>query len=266
MPQPRGATSPPPPLTFSVVIPCLNDAELLDRCLRSLSAQLRPADEILVVDNGSEDTSADIARAHGATVIEEPRRGITWAVGTGFDAAAGDVMIRIDADVHVAPDFLQRWEQAWLAALSAPGRDVVGATGSARFDIPGLAGDLASALYLGAYRRSVGSALGHHPLFGSNYSVRADWWRSVRDDVDFTDTLVHEDMHLSFAVRPHETVWFQPDLVVDMDDRALRGLRQTLTRFYRGTHTIRRNWGQHPPHRRLASRGRLGSALQEVWS
>lgn len=261
-----GPPAPTQPLTLSVVIPCLNDAELLDRCLRSFGAQLRPADEILVVDNGSVDGSGDVARAHGARVVDEPRRGITWAVRTGFDEALGDVLVRTDADVHVAPDFLLRLERVWHAAMDTPGRTIVGVTGSGRFDRPGLAGDLASALYLGAYRRSFGSALGHHPLFGSNFSVRADWWKRVREDVDVTDTLVHEDMHLSYAVGSEETVWYQPDLVVGMDDRALRGLRQGLTRLYRGFYTIAQNWGEHPPHRRLARRGHLGPRLQEAWS
>ena len=43
--------------SISVVIPCLNDADLLRRCLVSLAAQEVPADEIIVVDNGSTDDS-----------------------------------------------------------------------------------------------------------------------------------------------------------------------------------------------------------------
>jgi glycosyltransferase involved in cell wall biosynthesis len=260
-------TRPPAPIcgaTFSVVIPCRNDAELLDRCLNSFAAQLRPADEIIVVDNGSTDHTRQVALRHGARVVDEPRRGITWATKAGFDAAVGDILVRVDADVHVAPDYLQKLQAVWHAATAAPGRRVVGVTGSARFDLDGVVGEIASSAYLGAYRASVGSALGHHPLYGTNCSIRADWWARVRDEVDFSDTLVHDDMHLSFAVGEDETVWFQPDLVVGMDDRALRGLRQIAVRFYRGFYTMVRNWRDHPPHRRLARRGRLGQALKEA--
>lgn len=252
------------PRRISVVIPCLDDAVLLRRCLTSLNAQELPPDEVIVVDNGSTDDSADVARAHGARVLTEPRRGITWATRTGFDAATGDVLLRTDADVDLPPDFIARTHAAWDAAEASPGRRVVGVTGTARFELPGRAGDLAAALYLGAYRRSVGSALGHCPLFGTNYSIRADWWREIRGTVDSADTYAHEDMQISFAVRPEETVWLQRDLAVLTDPRPLYGARQVAVRFHRGLHTVLRGWREHPPHRRLASRGLLGERLREV--
>lgn len=248
----------------SLVIPCLNDALLLKRCLASFQGQVIPPDEIIVVDNGSTDDSAQVARDSGALVVTEPRRGITWATQTGFNAAGGDILLRVDADTEASPDFIARLHQAWKAAESSPGRKVVGVTGSARFEFPGTLGKIASALYLGAYRSSVGSALGHHPFFGTNYSIRADWWREIRTEVDFSDTYVHEDMHLSFAVREDETVWYQSDLLLSMDNRALHGIRQVLVRFHRGFHTILLNWRTHPPHRRLAQRGLLGPRLREV--
>lgn len=235
---------------------------LLRRCLTSLAAQEVPADEIIVVDNGSTDDSAAVARAAGARVIIEPRRGITWATRTGFDAAAGDVLLRTDADVELAPDFIARLHAAWDAADASPGRRVVGVTGTARFELPGRAGELAARLYLGAYRASVGSALGHHPLFGTNYSVRADWWAEIRDGIDSADTYAHEDMQISFAVRPGETIWLQRDLSVLTDPRPLYGACQVLRRFHRGWHTMQRGFAAHPPHRRLASRGRLGERLR----
>lgn len=249
---------------ISVIIPCLNDARLLARCLDSFTTQLLPADEILVVDNGCTDNSAAIARAAGARVITEPRRGITWATRSGFNAATGDILLRVDADTVAGEDFIRHLHHTWATALQTPGRKVVGVTGSARFDIPGRRGEIATFCYLGAYRRSVGSALGHHPFFGTNYSIRSQWWREINQTVDFSDTYVHEDMHLSFAVRADETIWYQPDLLLQMDDRALHGLRQMLVRFHRGIHTIRCNWRRHPPHRRLAQRGLLGPRLKEL--
>lgn len=255
------------PRTVSVVIPCLNDAVLLERCLDSFRAQEVPADEIIVVDNGCTDDSAEVARRGGARVVPEPRRGITWAMQSGFNAATGDILVRIDADVLAPADYIARLHRSWDAAEAAPGRRVIGVTGVARFELGGVLAPLAgpvSRLYLGSYQRAVGAALGHYPLFGTNFSVRADWWAEVRDTVDFSDPYVHEDMHLSFAVRPGETVWFQSDLALDMDDRALRGVPQLVVRFRRGFHTVFRNWRRHPPHRRLAQRGLLGGRLQEM--
>lgn len=257
MPQPN------PPRTISVIIPCLNDAVLLHRCLDSLARQEVLPKEIIVVDNGSTDDSVDVALAGGARVSTELRRGITWATRTGFDTATGDIFLRIDADVSLPPDFLARVHAIWDAAEVSPGRRVVGVTGTARFELPGRLGDLVTGLYLGAYRWSVGSALGHHPLYGTNCSVRADWWREIRERIDSADTYAHDDMQLSFAVRPDETIWFQRDLTLSTDPRPLYGIRQILVRFHRGMHTMLGNWREHPPHRRLAQRGLLGPRMEE---
>ncbi|MCK2200883.1 glycosyltransferase family 2 protein [Corynebacterium callunae] len=256
--------------TLSVVIPCFNDAELLKSCLHSLTKQTVPADEIVVVNNGSTDHSAAVAQSFEAfkvRLVNEPRNGITWANAAGFNAATSDVILRIDADVTVDPTFIQRvheiWEQADLSHQAGE-RIVVGISGSGRFGVPGVKGKLISQLYLGLYRSLVGSALGHYPLFGSNSSIRKQWWDEVHHTLDLSDTFVHEDMQLSFAVRPHETIWLQKDLVLTMDDRALRGSIQLLNRLRRGFHTIIVAWKIQLPHQRLGQRGLLGSRLAQV--
>src|ERR1700685_1199417 len=62
----------------SVVIPCLNEAENIERCVTAAPGALRDSaidGEVLVVDNASEDDSAALATAAGARVVSEPRRG-----------------------------------------------------------------------------------------------------------------------------------------------------------------------------------------------
>jgi glycosyltransferase involved in cell wall biosynthesis len=86
----------------SVLIPCLNEAENIEKCVSLAFAALRDgglAGEVIVVDNGSEDGSASLARTAGATVVEEPRRGYGQAYLTGFEAASGDYIVMIDADL-----------------------------------------------------------------------------------------------------------------------------------------------------------------------
>lgn len=72
-----------------------NEAEWLPRCLASLQG----ADEIIVVDTGSADLSADIARTYGATVVEVPwSNDFSAARNTGLSFAASDWILVIDAD------------------------------------------------------------------------------------------------------------------------------------------------------------------------
>ena len=100
---PTGRAEPSPAeICVSVVIPCLNEAENIEQCVDLAHAVLEDhgiAGEVIVVDNGSEDASGELARAAGATVVYEPRRGYGSAYLAGFGAARGDYIVMIDADL-----------------------------------------------------------------------------------------------------------------------------------------------------------------------
>jgi glycosyltransferase involved in cell wall biosynthesis len=99
-PQPTAAESQRP--LVSVVIPCLNEAATIGECVARARATLdahRLSGEVLVVDNGSEDGSGDLARAAGARVVVEPRRGYGIAYVTGLSEARGDYLVMVDADL-----------------------------------------------------------------------------------------------------------------------------------------------------------------------
>lgn len=88
--------------TVSVVIPCLNEAGNIEHCVAAAYRVLAAngiAGEVVVVDNGSDDSSADLARLAGAIVVEEPRRGYGSAYLTGFATARGTYILMIDADL-----------------------------------------------------------------------------------------------------------------------------------------------------------------------
>jgi glycosyltransferase involved in cell wall biosynthesis len=90
------------PLVVSVVIPCLNEEENIERCVQSAAGALAEAGlagEVIVVDNDSEDRSAELAQRAGARVIHEPRRGYGSAYLAGFAAARGDYIVMADADL-----------------------------------------------------------------------------------------------------------------------------------------------------------------------
>jgi glycosyltransferase involved in cell wall biosynthesis len=95
-------TESPPACHVSVVIPCLDEAETIADCVaaaREVLAQNGLTGEVIVVDNGSTDGSGDLARAAGARVIEERRRGYGSAYLAGLAAARGDYVIMVDADL-----------------------------------------------------------------------------------------------------------------------------------------------------------------------
>ncbi len=85
--------------TVELVLPCLDEAESLPRLLAGVPHGWR----VLVVDNGSSDGTAEVARRAGARVVVEPRRGYGSAVHTGIASATGDVVVVIDGDGSVSP-------------------------------------------------------------------------------------------------------------------------------------------------------------------
>jgi glycosyltransferase involved in cell wall biosynthesis len=82
-----------------VVLPCLDEAAALPGVLADLPAGYRA----IVVDNGSTDGSPEVAAAHGATVVHEPRKGYGAAVHTGLEHARTDVVCFLDADGSLDP-------------------------------------------------------------------------------------------------------------------------------------------------------------------
>ncbi|OGZ45140.1 MAG: hypothetical protein A2756_03390 [Candidatus Ryanbacteria bacterium RIFCSPHIGHO2_01_FULL_48_27] len=85
----------------SVILPCLNEAESIGSCIEKIQAifvQNGIDGEIVVVDNGSTDTSAAIAQQFQITYVQEPRRGYGRAYLAGFKRAAGKFLVLGDPD------------------------------------------------------------------------------------------------------------------------------------------------------------------------
>src|SRR5712692_3709707 len=86
---------------LSIVMPCLNEAETIGRCIAKARAFLtnnRVSGEIVVADNGSTDGSQAIARAHGARIVAVAERGYGSALLGGIQAARGTYVIMGDSD------------------------------------------------------------------------------------------------------------------------------------------------------------------------
>lgn len=234
----------------SVVIPVKDDAAGLSRCLDALRAQRRRPDEIVVVDNGSRDDTAAVARSHGAVVVHCLVAGIPAASAAGYDAATGDVILRLDADCVPPRD----WVQRVLAALSEH-PDVVALSGSARFiDGPRPLRIVLAAAYLAAYAACSWPALGHRPLFGSNLALRATAWHRIADSVHRHDAELHDDLDLSFHVGAVGRIRRLRGTRMGISMRPFFSWRGFRQRIRRGVRTVVIHWPAELPPRRWLRR------------
>ena len=232
-------------LSITVVIPVLNDAALLEKCLAALDQQTIGV-EVIVVDNGSGDSSAEVAIREGALLVRESTPGIPAAAAAGMDAASTDLIARIDTDTLVPPD----WAERVAAAFADPAVDALTGPGEFYGSTP-LVHRLGRIFYMRAYFASVAPIVGQKPVFGSNYAIRRDVWKSVtvhrRADV-------HDDMDLSFQLDGRHAIRFDPTLVVAISARPLTSIRNLAKHYWLAMVTIAVNWRDRGPWTRWRDR------------
>lgn len=93
----------------SIYVPAYNCAEYLPRCLEGILAQTHKPDEILVIDDGSRDSTPEIAHSYeGIKVISHgENRGLGAARNSAFEAARSELVASLDADCVPEPDWLE---------------------------------------------------------------------------------------------------------------------------------------------------------------
>ena len=94
---------------ISVVIPCYNGARFLEQALASVREQTRPVDEVIVVDDGSTDDSADIARRAGVTCLSlEENMGPGASRNRGIALCRGEIVAFLDCDDYWMPEHIRQ--------------------------------------------------------------------------------------------------------------------------------------------------------------
>jgi len=106
-------------MRLSFVVPAYNEEAYLPACLESILAQtgeLGDAVEIIVVNNASSDRTLQVAMGFkGVRVVDEPRKGLTFARQAGFAASSGELIANVDSDSRLT----EGWVQTVLAEFAA---------------------------------------------------------------------------------------------------------------------------------------------------
>lgn len=181
-------------MKVSIVIPVYNEAQDLGACLSAIAAQKSAPYEVIVVDNNSADASVAVAEAFGfVKLMREPKQGVLHARTTGFEAAKGDIIARIDADTLLPSD----WTRSVKAVFSDQAVDAV--SGIALYY------NVAASSFFNSidlfFRRRLSWQLKDRVfLWGANMAVRRDAWQNVKRSLCNKGD-IHEDFDLAIHLQ-----------------------------------------------------------------
>lgn len=232
-------------LTLTIVIPVYNEEDHIIPCLEAIAAQTVSPYEVVIVDNNCSDDTIRLAKSFDLVrIIKESKPGIVHARNAGFDAARGNVIGRIDADTRLPEDWVKT---ALEHAAAHP--DLLLTGGSYMYDMP-------FPKFFGWIQEYFAFTInkliiGEYIAWGSNLVLTKEMWQEVRADVS-TDTSIHEDMDLGFALNKRGYhVHYDRTRKVGIESRVLTPKRATRTQHFRYlmmwpntlyAHNLKRAW------------------------
>ena len=204
-------------MKVSVVIPAFNEEEFIGKCLTSVTNQIIPADEIIVVNNNSTDKTEAIAKRFGVKIINERVQGMTPARNRGFNSAKYEIVARCDADTVVPKDWIKiiknNFKKGDIDALTGPvffnDSEILKSTKTISADL--------------AYKSFKLIARGRKYLIGPNMIISKNIWEKVKNTVEMDDKKVHEDIDLSLKIaRAGGRITYDNTLTVGVSARRLK--------------------------------------------
>ena len=218
----------------SVIIPCRNEAQCIDRCLRSVLESGYPADrlEVIVADGMSTDGTREqvewyMARDRRVRRIDNPGRSTPQGLNRAIAIAQGDLILRLDAHAGIARDYIARAVQN----LNSSGADCVG--GAMRTLAPG------SGVFAAPIRIALSSPFGvGNSHFRTNSGNGSDtprwvdavfgacWTREVFERIGGFDERLERSQDIEFSSRLRRaggTILMSPEMRVDYYARAALG-------------------------------------------
>lgn len=213
-------------MKVSVVVPAFNEEKYIAKCIESLLAQIEPADEIIIVDNNSTDTTKAIANSYPVTVLTEKKQGTIAARDKGFNAAQYEIIARTDADTIVPPTWIKQIKASFtnspIIALSGP---CVYHPNKRAEDVTKLPSQLFSTTYK--------YMLGHDCIYGFNMAMRKETWHLVRKQTCRDSELVHEDFDLSIHLSSFGKIKCDNKMIVYTSPRRWKKTRPYFEYPYR---------------------------------
>jgi len=224
--QPYGADN-RPRLPVTVLIPAYNEAASVADTITSLQRQTVPPAEIIVIDDGSNDGTGEIARAAGATVVRPPRNTGSKAGAQQFALfqVTTPLVMAVDADTTLAPDGIERLIDAFDDA------EVAAACGSViprHVDTIWERGRYLEYLFAFTFYKRVQDGYGTPFISSGCFSMyrteilkAAGGWqtRTVAEDMDLTWTLYQRGHKVRFVpealcrpIEPHDFAFMRKQL------------------------------------------------------
>ena len=219
-------------VVLSVIISAYNEEVYLAACLEAALAELaanaaRGAFEIIVVDNGSTDRTAEIARGFpGVRIVVEPRKGLTRTRQRGLQAARGAILAYIDADTRMPHGWIGRV----LDSFEADDQVVCVSGPYIYYDVTSV-----KAASIRLYWRLIAAPayrLTSYMAVGGNFAVRAEALTNIRG-FDTTIPFYGEDTDIARRLASVGRVVFDKDLVMPTSARRLHteGFLMTGVRY-----------------------------------
>ena len=224
--------------TISVVVRSYNGAERLGRCLDALRMQSLPV-EVLVVDDGSSDATASVAKSHGVNVVSHDRnRGIAASRNTGIATMKSDIVAFCDDDCEPGTDWTLKLSRVWEGAPT--GTSAIGGT----ISVPNPSS--LNTKYLSIFNPA--QPLEIELLYGPSfwYRIRRQFWTSTTPDAGLRPVFSMIGANMSFdRLKVHSVGGFDEGLFFSEGEEAqiANSLRQKF-----GDETVLVDPGIEMPH------------------
>lgn len=248
-------------MKVSVVIPAYNEEKNIGTCLDYLLSQEEKPDEIIVVDNNSNDETAQIAKKYGVRVVVEKIQGMIPARNAGFNAVKYEIIARTDADTHLPKNWIKLIKENF-----EKNKNLVGLSGPSNFYGPFISKKMQYSQWQNkAVFAFIKSRIKHATLYGPNMAIRKSAWEEIKNRVCLNDKLVHEDTDLAIHLGQYGEIKIDSHIVVDTSFRRYRKPYTYFEYLRKLLNTFKKHNPKHIYSHNTTSYSDTAGAIDVLW-